>query len=40
MKEIMRLGSILLLICFVAAALLAMTNDVTYPKIMEQTSNG
>ncbi len=36
MKEIMRLGSILLLICFVAAALLAMTNDVTYPKIMEQ----
>lgn len=36
MKEIMRLGAILLLICFVAASLLAMTNDVTFPKIMEQ----
>ncbi len=36
MKEIMRLGAILLIFCFVAAALLAMTNDVTYPKIMEQ----
>lgn len=36
MKEITRLGTILLLICFVAASLLAMTNDVTYPKIMKQ----
>lgn len=36
MKEIMKLGALLLLICFVAATLLAVTNDVTYPKIMEQ----
>jgi electron transport complex protein RnfG len=36
MKEIMKLGSILLLICVIAAALLGLTNEVTIGRILEQ----
>ncbi len=36
MKEIMKLGAMLLMICVVAASLLALTNDFTKDKIMEQ----
>jgi Na+-translocating ferredoxin:NAD+ oxidoreductase subunit G len=36
MKEIIKLGSILLVICLVAAAALGMTNEATIGKILEQ----
>lgn len=36
MKEIVKLGIILLIICFVSTALLALAKEITEPKILEQ----
>lgn len=36
MKEIIKLGIILLIICFISTALLAIVKEVTEPKILEQ----
>lgn len=36
MKEIVKLGIILLIICFISTALLALAKEVTEPKILEQ----